>query len=50
MRGVDLGELIYSNIAGGGKIIKIQGGKYYIYLILDNATNYLEIYLLVKKL
>jgi len=48
-RAIDVGELIYSDIAGGGKITLINGKKRYVHLLLNDAIDFGEISLLRKK-
>jgi len=48
-RAIDAGELIHSDIAGGGKITLTNGKKRYVHLLLDDATDFGEISLLRKK-
>ena len=48
-RATEPGELIHTDIAGGGNITQTMGGKKYMYLLLDDATDRSEIHLLRHK-
>ena len=48
-RATQIGELIHSDVAGGGNIPSTIGGARYVATIIDDFTNYTVIYLLAKK-
>jgi len=48
-RGVEPGELIYTNIARGGNIVPTYTSKKLVLIFLDDVSDYLEVFLLLKK-
>lgn len=48
-RATEPGELIHTDIAGGGNITQTMGGKKFVFLLLDDATDRSEIHLLRRK-
>ncbi len=48
-RVIKVGELVHSNLAGDGKISKIDGGFKYVATMIDDYSQYTTIYLLERK-
>jgi len=48
-RGVELGELIYTNIAGGRNIVPTYTSKKLVLIFLDDVSDYFKVFLLLKK-
>ena len=49
IRVTKVGELVHSNLVGGGKIPKTDGGSRYVATMIDDYSQYTTIYLLQRK-
>ncbi len=48
-RATKIGELVHTDLAGGGKIPKTDGGSRYVATIIDDYSEYTTTYLLERK-
>ena len=48
-RAIKVGELVHTDLAGGGKIPKIDGGSRYVTTMIDDYSEHTTTYLLERK-